>query len=71
MPPMEPIFPQEDWNLAQEVVNPTGWDDLLPEPPLDALHEVPVVAAPLPYENTEDEPFIFLPREIKEMLNDF
>ncbi|MFS7929191.1 hypothetical protein Hanom_Chr04g00329561 [Helianthus anomalus] len=32
MPPMEPIFPQEDRNLAQEVVNPTGWDDLPPEP---------------------------------------
>ncbi|MFS7931583.1 hypothetical protein Hanom_Chr04g00357671 [Helianthus anomalus] len=46
MPPMEPIFPQEDWILAQEVVNPTGWDDLPPEPPLDVLHEVPVVVAP-------------------------
>ena len=33
MPPMEPIFPQEDWNLAQEVINPTGWDDIPPKPP--------------------------------------
>ncbi|MFS7953510.1 hypothetical protein Hanom_Chr07g00619531 [Helianthus anomalus] len=38
MPSMEPIFPQEDWNLAREVVNPIGWDDIPPQPPLDALH---------------------------------
>ncbi|MFS7931407.1 hypothetical protein Hanom_Chr04g00355611 [Helianthus anomalus] len=42
MPPMEPISPQEDWNLAQEVVNPTGWNDLPPEPSLNALHDVRV-----------------------------
>ncbi|MFS7967709.1 hypothetical protein Hanom_Chr09g00788971 [Helianthus anomalus] len=71
MPPMEPIFPQKGWNLAQEVVNLTGWDDLPPEPPLDALHEVPVVVAPPAYENTKDEPFLFLTREIEEILNDF
>ncbi|MFS8019979.1 hypothetical protein Hanom_Chr15g01410171 [Helianthus anomalus] len=46
MPPMEPIFPQGDWNLAQEIIIPTGWDDLSSEPPLDALNEVPVVVAP-------------------------
>ncbi|MFS7995407.1 hypothetical protein Hanom_Chr12g01117551 [Helianthus anomalus] len=70
MPPMEPIFTQEDWNLAQEVVNPTGWDDLPPEPPLDALYEVLVDVAPTPQEVVDNEPVFLLPREIEEWLND-
>ncbi|MFS7912082.1 hypothetical protein Hanom_Chr02g00125671 [Helianthus anomalus] len=70
MPPMEPIFPQEDWNLSQEVVNPTGWDDIPLEPPLDALHEVPMNVAPPPQEVVDNEPVFLLPREIEEWLND-
>ncbi|MFS7985212.1 hypothetical protein Hanom_Chr11g00995861 [Helianthus anomalus] len=71
MPPMEPIWPQEDWNLANEVIQPTGWDDEIPEPPLlNIAFEVPVNPAPLPQEEVDEEPFIFLPREIEEMLND-
>ncbi|MFS8020013.1 hypothetical protein Hanom_Chr15g01410591 [Helianthus anomalus] len=30
-PPMEPIWPQEDWNLANEVIQ-TRWDEIPPEP---------------------------------------
>ncbi|MFS7963489.1 hypothetical protein Hanom_Chr08g00738651 [Helianthus anomalus] len=42
MPPMEPIWPQEDWNLANEVIQPTGWEDEIPEPPpLNVAFEVP------------------------------
>ncbi|MFS7936896.1 hypothetical protein Hanom_Chr05g00421161 [Helianthus anomalus] len=66
---MEPIFPQEDWNLAQEVINPTGWDDIPPEPPLDDLQEVPVEVAPSPHEKA-NEPAFLLPGEIEEWLND-
>ena len=69
MPPMEPIFPQEDWNLAQEVINPTWWDDIPTEPPLDALQEVPVEVAP-PQNEEDNEPAFLLPREIEEWLND-
>ncbi|XP_022040587.1 transcription initiation factor TFIID subunit 11-like [Helianthus annuus] len=36
-PPMEAIIPQGDWNLAQGVINPTGWDGIPTEPPLDNL----------------------------------
>ncbi|MFS7937843.1 hypothetical protein Hanom_Chr05g00432541 [Helianthus anomalus] len=69
MPPMGPIFPQEDWNLAQEVINPTGWDDIPPEPPIDALQEVPVEVTP-PRHEEDNEPAFLLPREIEEWLND-
>ncbi|MFS7912786.1 hypothetical protein Hanom_Chr02g00133971 [Helianthus anomalus] len=34
MPLMEPIWSQEDWNLAIEVNQPTGWEDEIPDPPL-------------------------------------
>ncbi|MFS7931232.1 hypothetical protein Hanom_Chr04g00353581 [Helianthus anomalus] len=48
MPPMEPIWPQEDWNLANEVIQPTGWEDEIPEPPpLNVAFEVPINPAPL------------------------
>ncbi|MFS7905637.1 hypothetical protein Hanom_Chr01g00050021 [Helianthus anomalus] len=70
MPLVEPIFPQEDWNLAQKVVNPTGWDDLSPEPPLYALYEVSVNVAPPPQEVVDNKPVFLLPREIEECLND-
>ncbi|MFS7978584.1 hypothetical protein Hanom_Chr10g00917151 [Helianthus anomalus] len=64
LPPMEPIFPQEDWNLASEVIQPMDWDVEIPEPPpIDATFEVPINPAP-PQEEVEEEPFIFLPREI-------
>ncbi|MFS7998634.1 hypothetical protein Hanom_Chr12g01156221 [Helianthus anomalus] len=43
MHPMEPIWSQEDWNLANEVIHPTGWEDEIPEPPpLNVAFEVPV-----------------------------
>ncbi|MFS7902706.1 hypothetical protein Hanom_Chr01g00014341 [Helianthus anomalus] len=70
VPPMEPIFPQKDWNLSNEVINPTGWDEIPPEPPINDAFEVPINPAPLPQEEVDEEPFIFLPREIEEMLND-
>ncbi|MFS7893585.1 hypothetical protein Hanom_Chr00s000988g01671051 [Helianthus anomalus] len=69
MPPMEPIFPQDDWNLAQEVINPTGWDDIPAEPPFDNLQGVPVEVTPLQNEDA-NEPTFILPREIEEWLND-
>ncbi|MFS7932889.1 hypothetical protein Hanom_Chr04g00373231 [Helianthus anomalus] len=61
MPPMEPIFPQEDWNIEQEIIISTKWDDLPPECPLNALHEVPVVVATPPQNVVDDEPILFLP----------
>ncbi|MFS7947446.1 hypothetical protein Hanom_Chr06g00548371 [Helianthus anomalus] len=67
---MDPIFPHDDWNLAQQFVNPSGWGEVLVEPPSDAFHEVTVVATPPSQENTDDEPFFFIQREIEEMLND-
>ncbi|MFS7961968.1 hypothetical protein Hanom_Chr08g00721161 [Helianthus anomalus] len=68
LPPMEPIFPQEDWNLANEVIQPMGWDVEIPEPP--AINaEVLINHAPT-QEEANEEPFIFLPREIEEMFND-
>ncbi|MFS8006776.1 hypothetical protein Hanom_Chr14g01253131 [Helianthus anomalus] len=70
MPPMEPILPQDDWNITYEVINPTGWDDIPPEPPINAHFEVPINPAPFPQQEFDDEPFIFLPREIDEMLKD-
>ncbi|MFS7978618.1 hypothetical protein Hanom_Chr10g00917561 [Helianthus anomalus] len=71
MPPLELIWPQVDWNLANEVIQPTGWDDEISEPPpLNIAFEVPANPAPLPQEEVDDEPFIILPREIEEMLND-
>ncbi|MFS8033198.1 hypothetical protein Hanom_Chr17g01566681 [Helianthus anomalus] len=70
MPPMEPIWLQEDWNLTNEVIQPTRWEYEIPEPPhLKIAFEVPVNPA-LPQEEIEEEPYIFLPREIEEMLND-
>ncbi|MFS7968203.1 hypothetical protein Hanom_Chr09g00794721 [Helianthus anomalus] len=47
MAPMEPIWPQEDWNLANKVIQPTGWEDEIPKPPpLSIAFEVPVNPAP-------------------------
>ncbi|MFS8034466.1 hypothetical protein Hanom_Chr17g01581441 [Helianthus anomalus] len=37
MPLMEPILPQEDWNLANEVIQSTGWEEEILEPPLSML----------------------------------
>ncbi|MFS8034059.1 hypothetical protein Hanom_Chr17g01576741 [Helianthus anomalus] len=70
MPPMEPVLPQDDWNIAHEVINRTGWDKIPPEPPINAYFEVLVNPAPLPQEEVDDGPFIFLPREIEETLNE-
>ncbi|MFS7998260.1 hypothetical protein Hanom_Chr12g01151591 [Helianthus anomalus] len=71
MPPMEPIWRQEDWNLANEVIQPTGWDDEIPKPPLlNIAFEVPINPSPLPQEEDVEEPFIFIQKEIEEMLND-
>ena len=67
-PPMEPILPQEDWNLALGVNNPTGWDDIPAEPPLEDLQEVPVEVAPP--QTDANEPSFLLPREIEEWLAD-
>ncbi|MFS7962799.1 hypothetical protein Hanom_Chr08g00730741 [Helianthus anomalus] len=65
LPPMEPIFPQEDWNLANEIIQPTGWDvEILEPPPIDATFEVPINPAPA-QDEVEEEPCIFLPREIE------
>ncbi|MFS7988986.1 hypothetical protein Hanom_Chr11g01041401 [Helianthus anomalus] len=67
---MVPIFPQEDWNLANEIIQPTGWDvEILEPPPIDANFEVPINPTPAQSE-AEEDPFIFLPRGIDEMLND-
>ncbi|KAJ0845558.1 hypothetical protein HanRHA438_Chr15g0715051 [Helianthus annuus] len=67
-PPMEPVLPQEDWNLAPEVNNPTGWDDIPAEPPLEHLQEIPVeVETP---QTNANEPSFLLPREIEEWLTD-
>ncbi|MFS7918541.1 hypothetical protein Hanom_Chr03g00202391 [Helianthus anomalus] len=66
MPPMEPIWPQEVCNLAKEVIHSTGWDEIPLEPPINATLEVPINPAPLPQEEVDEEPFIFLPREIEE-----
>ncbi|MFS7906436.1 hypothetical protein Hanom_Chr01g00059151 [Helianthus anomalus] len=68
MPPMEPILPQDDWNITNEVINPTGWDKMPLEPAINAYFEVLVILGPLPQEEVNDEPFIFLPRMIEEML---
>ena len=67
-PPMEPVLPQEDWNLALGVNNPTGWGDIPVEPPLENLQEVQVEVAP-PQTNA-NEPSFLLPREIEEWLAD-
>ncbi|MFS8000923.1 hypothetical protein Hanom_Chr13g01184271 [Helianthus anomalus] len=70
LPPNEPIFPHEDWNLANEVIQPTRWEDeILEPPPINVSFEVPINPAP-PQVEVEEEPFIFLPMEIEEMLND-
>ncbi|MFS7935130.1 hypothetical protein Hanom_Chr05g00399851 [Helianthus anomalus] len=69
MPPIEPILPQDDWNITHEVINPTGWDEIHPKPPINAHFEVLVNPAPLPQEEVDDDLFIFLPREIQEMFN--
>ncbi|MFS7970001.1 hypothetical protein Hanom_Chr09g00815821 [Helianthus anomalus] len=61
MPPTEPIWLQEDWNLANKVIQPTGWEyEILEPPPLKIAFEVPVNPAP-PQEEIEEEPYIFLP----------
>ncbi|MFS7937199.1 hypothetical protein Hanom_Chr05g00424831 [Helianthus anomalus] len=65
MPPVEPILPQDDWNNAHEVINPTRWDGIPLEPPIGAYFEVPVAPAPLPHGENDDEPFIFLPRRLR------
>ncbi|MFS7978617.1 hypothetical protein Hanom_Chr10g00917551 [Helianthus anomalus] len=70
VPPMDLILPQDDLNLVHEVVNPTGWDEIPMEPPINDFYEVSVPAVPPTQENINDEPFIFLPREIEEMLHD-
>ncbi|KAJ0835175.1 hypothetical protein HanRHA438_Chr16g0752131 [Helianthus annuus] len=67
-PPMEPVLPQEDWNLALGVNNPTGWDDIPAEPPLENLQEVSVEVAPP--QTDANEPSFLLPREIEEWLAD-
>ncbi|KAJ0615317.1 hypothetical protein HanIR_Chr02g0072741 [Helianthus annuus] len=67
-PPMEPILPQEDWNVALGVNNPTGWDDIPAEPPLENLQEVPVEV--VPPQTDANEPAFLLPREIEEWLAD-
>ena len=67
-PPMEPVLPQEDWNLALGVNNPTGWGDISAEPPLENLQEVPVEVAPP--QTDANEPAFLLPREIEEWLAD-
>ncbi|MFS7998819.1 hypothetical protein Hanom_Chr12g01158481 [Helianthus anomalus] len=48
MPLMEPILPQDDWNIAHEVFNPIGWDEIPLEPPINAYFEVPINPTPLP-----------------------
>ncbi|MFS7947637.1 hypothetical protein Hanom_Chr06g00550601 [Helianthus anomalus] len=63
VPPMESIWPQEDGNLADEVIHPTGWDVEIRNLLLMTF-EVPINPAPLPQEEVDEEPFIFLPREI-------
>ncbi|MFS7971119.1 hypothetical protein Hanom_Chr09g00828971 [Helianthus anomalus] len=70
VPIMELIWPQEVWNLANEVIHPTGWDVKIPKPPINVTFEVPTSPAPLPQEEVDKETFVFLPREIEEMLND-
>ncbi|MFS7906015.1 hypothetical protein Hanom_Chr01g00054421 [Helianthus anomalus] len=68
--PMDLILPQDDWNLAHEVINPTRWDKIPMEPPINIFYEVLVAAAPLPQEDIGDDLFIFLLRDKEEMLND-
>ncbi|MFS7930616.1 hypothetical protein Hanom_Chr04g00346341 [Helianthus anomalus] len=71
VPPKEPIWPQGDWNLANEVIQPTAWDVEIQEPlPINVAFEDPINPTPLPQEEVDEEPFILLPREIEEMLND-
>ncbi|MFS7947545.1 hypothetical protein Hanom_Chr06g00549531 [Helianthus anomalus] len=56
MPPMEPILPQDYWNIAHEVINPTGWDEIPLEPPINSHFEVPINPAPFPQEEVDNEP---------------
>ncbi|MFS7919342.1 hypothetical protein Hanom_Chr03g00211611 [Helianthus anomalus] len=71
VPPKKPIWPQKDWNLANEVIQPTGRDVEIPgPPPINVAFEVLINPVPLPQEEVDEEPSIFLPREIEEMLND-
>ncbi|MFS8034254.1 hypothetical protein Hanom_Chr17g01579021 [Helianthus anomalus] len=70
MSPRVPIIPQGGWNLAKEIIIPTGWDDLPPEPPLAVLNRFPVAAAPPPQDVVDNEPTFFPPRGIDEWLND-
>ncbi|MFS7929004.1 hypothetical protein Hanom_Chr04g00327481 [Helianthus anomalus] len=71
MPPIELTWTQEDWNLANEVIQPTWWEDEIPEPPpLNVAFDILINPA-RPHEEVEEEPYIFLPREIEEMLNYF
>ncbi|MFS8021870.1 hypothetical protein Hanom_Chr16g01432561 [Helianthus anomalus] len=65
VPPMDLILPQDDWNLAHEVSNPTRWDEIPPESPIDTFFEVPIAPAPFSQEEIDEEPFIFLPMEIE------
>ncbi|MFS8024260.1 hypothetical protein Hanom_Chr16g01461141 [Helianthus anomalus] len=37
VPPMDPILLQDNWNLAQEVIHPTVWEDMPSEPPINAF----------------------------------
>ncbi|MFS7921377.1 hypothetical protein Hanom_Chr03g00236081 [Helianthus anomalus] len=67
-PHMEPILPQEDWNLALGVNNPTRWDDIPAEPSFENLQEVPVEVTPP--QTDANEPAFLLPREIEEWLAD-
>ncbi|MFS8016523.1 hypothetical protein Hanom_Chr15g01369641 [Helianthus anomalus] len=50
VPPMELIWPQEDWNVSNEVIHPTGWDVEIPEPLIKVAFEVPINLAPPPQE---------------------
>ena len=67
-PPMEPVLPQQDWNLALGINNPTGWGDIPAEPPMEIPQEVPAeVETP---QTNANEPSFLLPREVEEWLAD-
>ena len=67
-PPMEPVLPQQDWNLALGVNNPTGWEDFPAEPPMEHPQEIPAeIETP---QTNANEPSFLLPREVEEWLAD-
>ncbi|KAJ0590758.1 hypothetical protein HanIR_Chr04g0201021 [Helianthus annuus] len=64
-PPLVPIITQRAWNVVPEVIIPTEWYTIHPEPPQDIVQGVPVGVPPPLQDVEENEAAFFLPKEIE------